>query len=67
MSTEWREFHGVNAAYVLELYEQFRRDPHAVDPATRAFFAEHPPAREALTSPAARPAAERFRQDSECW
>ena len=42
MSNDWRDFQGVNAAYVLELYEQYRRDPHAVDAAARAFFAQHP-------------------------
>src|SRR6476660_2289957 len=32
------EFHGVNAAYVLELYDRFRQDPLSVDPATRRAF-----------------------------
>ena len=32
------EFQGVNAAYVLELYERFRQDPLSVDPATRRAF-----------------------------
>ncbi|HYN10319.1 MAG TPA: 2-oxoglutarate dehydrogenase E1 component [Vicinamibacterales bacterium] len=31
-------FQGVNAAYVLELYDKYQRDPHSVDPATREFF-----------------------------
>jgi 2-oxoglutarate dehydrogenase E1 component len=35
----WREFHGPNAAYVLELYERYRRDPHSVDPVSREAFA----------------------------
>jgi len=35
----WREFHGPNAAYVLELYERYRRDPHSMDPVTREAFA----------------------------
>lgn len=35
----WREFPGPNAAYVLELYDRYRRDPGSVDAATRAFFA----------------------------
>jgi 2-oxoglutarate dehydrogenase complex dehydrogenase (E1) component-like enzyme len=26
------EFTGVNAAYVIELYERYRRDPDSVDP-----------------------------------
>jgi 2-oxoglutarate dehydrogenase E1 component len=34
-----REFHGPNAAYVIELYERYRRDPGSVDAATRAQFA----------------------------
>lgn len=37
-------FHGPNAAYVLDLYERYQRDPQSVDDATRKFFAEwHPP------------------------
>ena len=31
-------FHGVNAAYAVELYERYCRDPHSVDAATRDFF-----------------------------
>ncbi|HVB64853.1 MAG TPA: thiamine pyrophosphate-dependent enzyme, partial [Nitrolancea sp.] len=31
-------FHGPNAAYVLDLYERYERDPNSVDPATRAYF-----------------------------
>ena len=31
-------FQGVNAAYVLELYDKYQRDPQSVDPATREFF-----------------------------
>lgn len=34
----WHEFHGPNAGYILELYERYRADPAAVDPATRAAF-----------------------------
>ena len=34
----WRDFEGVNAGYVTELYERYRRDPALVDVATRAFF-----------------------------
>ena len=37
MST-WQDFHGVNAGYVAELYERYRRDPASVDPGTRAAF-----------------------------
>ena len=39
------QFSGVNAGYVLELYEKYRRDPESVDPATRqAFESWQPPA-----------------------
>jgi 2-oxoglutarate dehydrogenase E1 component len=33
-----REFHGPNLGYVLELYEEYRRDPAAVDEELREFF-----------------------------
>jgi len=39
----WREFHGPNAGYVLELYERYQRDPDAIDAATRRFFEEWTP------------------------
>jgi 2-oxoglutarate dehydrogenase E1 component len=32
------EFHGPNLAYILDLYEQYRQDPNAVDNATRRLF-----------------------------
>src|SRR5690348_1379171 len=32
------QFAGVNAGYVLELYERYRRNPDSVDPATRRVF-----------------------------
>ena len=32
------QFAGVNAAYVLELYERYRQDPESVDPETRKSF-----------------------------
>src|SRR5689334_7499273 len=32
------EFYGPNLGYVLELYEQYRKDPNAVDEATRKLF-----------------------------
>ncbi|HSB80203.1 MAG TPA: 2-oxoglutarate dehydrogenase E1 component [Candidatus Methylomirabilis sp.] len=35
----WREFHGPNAGFVLELYDRYRQNPASVDEATRAFFA----------------------------
>jgi 2-oxoglutarate dehydrogenase E1 component len=34
----WKEFHGPNAGYVLDLYEQYRRDPESVDATSRALF-----------------------------
>jgi 2-oxoglutarate dehydrogenase E1 component len=34
----WREFHGPNAGFVLEQYDRYRRDPAAVEEATRAYF-----------------------------
>jgi 2-oxoglutarate dehydrogenase E1 component len=38
MSADWRDFHGFNAGYVLELYERYLRDPASVDEATRRVF-----------------------------
>ena len=32
------QFAGVNAAYVLELYERYRQNPESVDPETRKAF-----------------------------
>lgn len=34
----WREFHGPNAGYILELYERYQSNPDSVDAATRAAF-----------------------------
>jgi 2-oxoglutarate dehydrogenase E1 component len=39
----WEDFPGPNAAYVLELYDRYRRNPDSVDAATRAFFAHWTP------------------------
>ncbi len=36
-------FYGVNAGYVLELYERYQQNPDAVDPETRAFFQQWTP------------------------
>ena len=52
----WREFHGPNAGYVLELYERYRRDPDSVDPATREALARLAPPAEESGPPAAGPA-----------
>src|SRR5262245_46423150 len=42
MSVAWSDFHGANLALALDLYEQYRRDPASVDPATRALFEQLP-------------------------
>src|SRR5687768_6478143 len=41
------QFPGVNAGYVLELYERFRQDPESVDPDTRRAFESWSPSAEA--------------------
>ena len=38
------EFYGPNLGYILELYEQYRNDPNAVDEATRKLFEGWAPA-----------------------
>src|SRR5688500_4895823 len=42
MAASWDDFQGVNRGYVLELYEQYRRDPASVDAATRDLLAQLP-------------------------
>ena len=44
-------FQGVNAGYVLELYEKYRQDPASVDPATRRAFETWTPPAEASETP----------------
>jgi 2-oxoglutarate dehydrogenase E1 component len=39
----WREFPGLNAGYVAELYERYRQNPESVDAATRAIFEQWSP------------------------
>jgi len=34
----WHDFQGVNAGYVAELYDRYRRDPVSVEPSVRAEF-----------------------------
>ena len=34
----YQEFHGPNAGYILELYEQYKKDPESVEPDLRKFF-----------------------------
>ena len=48
------QFAGVNAAYVLELYERYRQNPESVDPETRKAFETWTP--EAPAQPSAAPA-----------
>lgn len=47
----WREFHGPNAGFVLELYDRYRQDPSAVDGAVRAYFDRWTPPPEARHAP----------------
>ncbi len=49
-----REFQGINAGYVAELYERYRRDPNSVDAASRAIFEHWTPESEgaAVAAPA---------------
>src|SRR5688572_10487060 len=41
------QFPGVNAGYVLELFERYRQDPESVDPATRRAFESWTPSADA--------------------
>jgi len=50
----WREFHGPNAGFVLELYDRYRQDPNAVDGAVRAYFERWTPPPEARHVPTQR-------------
>lgn len=38
---QWQSFVGPNAAYVMELYDQYRENPGSVDEAIRRFFDEY--------------------------
>ncbi len=51
---DWQDFQGVNAGYVFELYERYRRDPNSVDAATRALFERWTPPAEDLAVTGAR-------------
>jgi 2-oxoglutarate dehydrogenase E1 component len=44
------EFHGPNLGYILELYEQYREDPNAVDESARMLFEQWSPT-DAASSP----------------
>ncbi len=37
----WREFHGPNVAYLLDLFLQYEQDPAALDKATQTFFQQN--------------------------
>ena len=37
----WREFHGPNAAYLLDLFAQYEQNPQALDQNTQSFFRQH--------------------------
>ncbi len=52
----WSEFQGLNAGYVLELYERYRQDPAAVDAQTRAYFEQWTPP-DLVSAPADRESA----------
>jgi 2-oxoglutarate dehydrogenase E1 component len=51
------QFSGVNAAYVLDLYERYRQNPESVDAGTRKAFESWSPAGEPHTPPAAHAAS----------
>jgi 2-oxoglutarate dehydrogenase E1 component len=52
-----REFHGPNAGYVLDLYDQYLRDPHAVDEGWREYFSHFSPEQVAASTGAGAAAA----------
>jgi 2-oxoglutarate dehydrogenase E1 component len=56
----WREFHGPNAAYVLELYERYRREPSSVAPDVRAIFARWTPPSDGRPPGVTQPAIEKI-------
>lgn len=53
----WNEFHGPNAAYVMDLYDRYLANPDSVDPETREFFEQWAPAEEAAAVSEMRSAA----------
>ncbi len=53
-----KEFSGINAGFVLELYERYQRDPESVDLATRKYFETWQPPADGGAPAAAPPAAE---------
>lgn len=72
----WRPFSGVNAGYLMELYERYRSDPLSVDEKTRTFFQAMaragalPPALDEPEGPApssGRPSPAVLRQMGQLW
>ena len=49
----WSEFQGLNAGYVLELYDRYRQDPASVDAQTRAYFEQWTPPDDGTAAPTA--------------
>ena len=45
------QFTGINAGYILELYERFQADPSSVDPATRQLFERWQPSESPAPTP----------------
>ncbi len=43
MKNVWDEFSGINAGYVLDLYDRYLQDPNSVDAGTRAYFEQSAP------------------------
>lgn len=43
LQTLWQEFYGPNAGYIMELYEQYSKDPNSVDEASRRLFQQWGP------------------------
>ncbi|SDH04977.1 2-oxoglutarate dehydrogenase E1 component [Alteribacillus persepolensis] len=37
----WQEFYGPNLGYLMDLYEQYKEDPTALEPETKQWFDEH--------------------------
>jgi 2-oxoglutarate dehydrogenase E1 component len=52
------QFAGVNAAYVVELYDRYRQNPESVDPETRKVFEGWTPETTSANAPSTTPAAD---------
>jgi 2-oxoglutarate dehydrogenase E1 component len=48
--TTWADFKGLNAAYLLDLYDRYAQDPESVDPETRELFQKLGPPEQAAPS-----------------